>query len=94
MDNPVDLDIEETVFKPHTPLPDIEFLNSFNLINKRLMEVGITPIGINTKPYSKLEDLISKLTETDKAYANYLNLKDINFKLTFLKFSMNLIEGK
>lgn len=77
--------------------PTLEMLRKAKLINARRNKVGLNPLSFESIKVGEgynLNQAVTNMLDIDINYVHYLQLKNINFKLNFLKFSMNLIEGK
>ena len=77
--------------------PTLEMLRKAKLINARRTKVGLSPLSFESIKVGEgynLNQAVTNMLDIDINYVHYLQLKNINFKLNFLKFSMDLIEGK
>lgn len=77
--------------------PTLEMIRKAKLINTRRTKVGLSPLSFESIKVGEgynLNQAVTNMLDIDINYVHYLQLKNINFKLNFLKFSMNLIEGK
>lgn len=77
--------------------PTLEMIRKAKLINTRRTKVGLSPLSFESIKVGEgynLNQAVTNMLDIDTNYVHYLHLKNINFKLNFLKFSMNLIEGK